>query len=195
MKKFFALTALLVLLTSTSAFALISGSSHDFTASAWTNDICAPCHTPHNAILGAGPLWSHTTSGATFGMYNTTTVQQASPQGVSLACLSCHDGVTNMDDFIGGPATPGTVMTAVGPTLGTDLTNDHPISMTYDETPAGYNAIATVRAAMPLFDLLAASNDQVECATCHDVHAGTAFTSMLRVDPDGSLLCLTCHNK
>ena len=201
MKKFFALTALMVLLTSTSAFALIVNSGHDFTSLGWTNEICAPCHTPHNAIAGAGPLWSHATSGQTFTMYNnafSSTIDMTiagQPQGISMACLSCHDGVTFMDDFIGTTsATPSVQMAAITANLGTDLTNDHPISITYDNTvDTAFRTIAIASAAP--YNLVFFGTNQVECATCHDVHNGTAIAAMLRSTNVGSQLCLGCHIK
>ena len=52
MKKVIVLTIALVLM-STSAFAVISGSMHDFVNGpgvTFGTDICAPCHTPHNAV-------------------------------------------------------------------------------------------------------------------------------------------------
>jgi len=37
--------------------------------------------------------------------------------------------------------------------------------------------------------------DSVECSSCHDVHNGTGFGALLKVDNAGSQLCLTCHTK
>jgi hypothetical protein len=63
---------------------------------------------------------------------------------VSLACLSCHDGTQSMDVVINAPGSGGWVATGTAidggtrvmtnspvPLLGTDLTNDHPISMQF----------------------------------------------------------------
>src|SRR5438477_4520501 len=55
----------------------ISGSKHDFGQFGWAqNQICLPCHTPHNAIVRdangvpvGGPLWNHTLSTATYTLY------------------------------------------------------------------------------------------------------------------------------
>ena len=53
MKKLF--VAFCVLTMATGAFALIDGSGHDFEHAGWNPtagaEICAPCHTPHNAYL------------------------------------------------------------------------------------------------------------------------------------------------
>jgi predicted CXXCH cytochrome family protein len=35
----------------------------------------------------------------------------------------------------------------------------------------------------------------IECASCHDPHAGTGNPFYLRVSKNGSQLCLTCHKK
>ena len=80
--------------------------------------------------------------------------------------------------------------------MGTDLSDDHPISFTYDAalatadgelaTPSG-GTVGT----LPLFG---ASSDQMECATCHDVHDDTNGNFLL-MDNTASALCLTCHNK
>jgi len=211
MKKFIVLTAALVLVSS-SAFAALSLSAHDFSASGWTTQICAPCHTPHNAGSGAGPLWSHVSAnGASFTMYNSTfsatmdMTVAAAPQGISLACLSCHDGATDMSDFIGGPASGNPMGANPNPfgntNLGTDLTNDHPISITYDDTldaASGFHTLAQAKLNGPALVFYGAAQDQVECATCHDVHNGTAAAangSMLRESIAASGICLDCHNK
>ena len=71
--------------------------------------ICVYCHTPHGANTtanGTKPLWNKGTSPTTFSMYGTTiagstTAEQ--PTGQSLACLSCHDGVSAMNAVINAP--------------------------------------------------------------------------------------------
>jgi hypothetical protein len=166
------------------------------------------------------PLWNHTTTLTTFTMYNTTNnpisslqgVVDATVSGASLACLSCHDGTlavgaqSNLPndiasytytDFAGGMTAGKIVGTAK---MGTDLTNDHPISITY--------AYGTV--AGPLVDLelknptgfaggVKLFANKVQCASCHDVHnwgtvaAGTR--PFLSYTMTGSALCLQCHTK
>ena len=62
-------------------------------------EVCVFCHTPHNAnnqgeMYGA-PLWNRRlTDTGSFLMYTSPTMDAtclATPSGVSLACLSCHD--------------------------------------------------------------------------------------------------------
>lgn len=35
----------------------------------------------------------------------------------------------------------------------------------------------------------------VECGTCHNPHGGTGFPYLLKADPVGSNICLSCHDK
>ena len=125
-----------------------------------TTEICVFCHTPHGGdITAAVPLWNrHLSSTVTYTTYSqlgTSTLDATSaPIGsVSLACLSCHDGTQAMDVMINTPGSdttgqldPGSMS---GPNgweefqamsnlstddmvyLGTDLRNDHPISIQY----------------------------------------------------------------
>ena len=97
-------------LLSTGLFAQITGSAHDFStiAPTWSNDeICLPCHTPHNAKQGADnlvPLWNHGVTATTFTLYSSPTLtldatDLGQPDGVSKACLSCHDGTVGLDAY------------------------------------------------------------------------------------------------
>jgi predicted CXXCH cytochrome family protein len=207
MKKLFVLT--LSVFLATGAFAAITGSAHDFSANGWANnEICLPCHTPHNAKQGADnlvPLWNHdVTATNPFTLYSSPTGTLnagplGQPAGVSKACLSCHDGTIGVDVY--GNNTPVPTMIAATADLGTDLSNDHPISFTYD------TALAT--ADGELIDPSSAGSsglggtiqndllfsDQMECGSCHDVHNTAAVASLLRKSNAASALCLTCHDK
>lgn len=145
-------------LTAATAFAGIASTKHNLgsagTAAQWqatnTAEICVFCHTPHGSDTSAPvPLWNKALpSGASYTRYSalgTSTLDGAEIEvgSVSLACLSCHDGSQAMDvvinapgsggynaagaSFDGGPAMTGTPI----PMLGTDLRNDHPISIQY----------------------------------------------------------------
>ena len=128
MKVFGFLVVVLVLVAAlfgtSLALADIAGSAHDFSLESWsTNDICGPCHTPHNSVSGGAPLWNHTnTTYSTWTMYDNTngtqnsTVPAANALGaVSKACLSCHDGTTAVDSF--GGATGADMIGAFGSSL------------------------------------------------------------------------------
>jgi hypothetical protein len=123
-----------------------------------TTEICVFCHTPHGADSSAAvPLWNRTLSTASYNTYaslGTSTLDAASTSvgSVSLACLSCHDGTQAMNTVINSPGsgTSGDVGTGSGTGphgwlefsqfdqvtgrmsyIGTDLRNDHPISIEY----------------------------------------------------------------
>ncbi len=138
------------------------------------------------------------------------------PGGSSKLCLSCHDGTVAIGNVsvlngVGSASVPGTVsipMTGTGAggamppgsgtgtgftrNLGTDLTNDHPISVSYtnalavrdgelrvvdanQQYPGGSGTVLGVRHAgyrpeLPLEPTGAGGTGQVQCATCHDPH-------------------------
>lgn len=139
------------------------------------------------------------------------------PGGSSKLCLSCHDGtvaVGNVNVLNGISPTPnpqgtstiatsgGTTMpTGAGATtgftrnLGTDLSNDHPISVSYNDTlanrdgelrsPSANPTLVGVRtsAVKPKLKLEntgtpGANQAQVQCATCHDPHLRETDTSV-----------------
>jgi len=191
----------------------IVGSAHDFSGDGWnaSGEICLPCHTPHNAYTFAGagggtnqlvPLWNHTATTSSFTVYtspsgtlNATDVGQ--PAGVSKACLSCHDGSVALDSF--GGAT-GTTTISGGALLGTDLSNDHPVTFTYNTALAtadgelhNPSAVASGLGSTIANDML--FNDKMECASCHDPHNTPGLASLLLKSNAASALCLTCHNK
>ena len=75
-----------------------------------TTEICVFCHTPHFGGSAEGPLWNRTGQTATsFTTYGTTvggTVASTTVNAGSLSCLSCHDGVTAIDQLVNRPG-PG----------------------------------------------------------------------------------------
>lgn len=227
-------TALLLGATSASAEAIV-GSKHDLSgggAGGGNNDarICVYCHTPHAAntdMIGA-PLWNKPVPDAgAFTMYGKTlagTETADTPSMVSLACLSCHDGVSAVNSVVNAPGTGGVLEGGAGTLItggrtGTltglyniandigKLQNDHPISIDYIpgraslvplDTPlsgAGWGSYTTVGSLL--------RNGKVECGTCHDPHGtinvgagdGTRNPTFLRNTNTGSALCLTCHAK
>ncbi|MBL4700599.1 MAG: hypothetical protein JKX85_05000 [Phycisphaeraceae bacterium] len=197
MKTILSLAPVCFLLLSTSIVSAgIVGSAHDFAATDWSaGEICLPCHTPHNASTTAtsAPLWNHLETTATFTMYNSATLQVATetePRGPSKLCLSCHDGTVALDSFSN---MTGTNFISGAFNLGTDLSNDHPISIKWQhqtEIPPGCgDCHFSSNPTVPF------PNGFLECTTCHDVHNQTTFPSLLRLSMQGSELCLHCHYK
>jgi predicted CXXCH cytochrome family protein len=175
------------------ALAGISGTAHDFSGETWSGgEICVVCHTPHNADPGA-PLWNHEMTVAAFTMYSSSTIDMTiagAPSAQSKLCLSCHDGTVAIDSFAG--VTGGTTISGAA-LLGTDLSNDHPVSVTYDITQdTAFDTIANLEADGLKF--FGAGNDQMECASCHEPHSDTN-ASFLRISNAGSAVCLACHIK
>ncbi len=156
-----------------------------------------------------------------YDLYDSRTLDNKvrTPSPISLLCLSCHDGTMAVDmtvfrpngwrnsedaaihlringanDLMScGKCHNGRVAHNIAiKHIGRDLTNDHPISMTYaglthkdpdfrqPDGPYGFDN------GVKLFD------SRVECATCHNVH-NPDITLLLREPADK--LCETCHIK
>ena len=124
--------------------------------------VCVFCHTPHGATgAPAAPLWNRALASQTYTTYTSSSLdaetiagQLAQPAGSSKMCLSCHDGTLAISsvNVLGGEVNVSVPITGAGPgntmpageglltgftrNLGTDLSNDHPISMTYDTSLA-----------------------------------------------------------
>ena len=204
--------SLLILFVAVSAmsFSQISTTAHNFIGDAWntmaSNQACGPCHTPHNSLASIdAPLWSHAATVSVFTIYAGTGTLDATdvgqPGGVSLKCLSCHDGTVNLNNHIAGANTASLITGSA--LVGTDLSNDHPISFTYDNAlfvadNGLYDPAGTVSGLGGNIDddlLFGALNDQMECSSCHDPHGVTGVSMLLRKTNANSALCLTCHNK
>jgi len=146
----------------------------------------------------------------------------AQPSGASLACLSCHDGTLAIGNLAnipygwnGSGSGGGAAMSYAGYTgkwintttgiinagtpvyMGTDLTNDHPIAITYrDDLDTELRPAATIVGAQ-LFPTNATGN-KVQCASCHDAHnfgVANSTSPFLRSTMAGSAMCLACHIK
>jgi predicted CXXCH cytochrome family protein len=195
---------------------------------------CVFCHTPHMGSVTV-PLWNRNTTTSTYQVYASSTIDAAAPtsaaiqSGISGACLSCHDGSIAIDVLanLAGAAHAasvaftrqatakatygasgtgtGNIMNGGSPFLGTDLRNDHPITIIYETsraaTPgefvtqaiAGTKVTVGTTSPLPLFGASTATAT-VECATCHDPHNNSRGL-FLRTSNAASGLCLTCHIK
>lgn len=163
--------------------------------------VCSYCHTPHAGLTSA-PLWNRNPSAATYQMYDAIhsstidMVVDAQPTGVSMACLSCHDGTVGLDVIINvpnsytGTGAVGTLLPPGQTNVGTDLRNDHPISVTYDNTadPDFLPPASVIGAGLVLY------SGKVQCGSCHDPHTA-ANRPFLRMSNSASALCTTCHIK
>jgi len=181
----------------------VNGSPHDLLTSAVASDpldrVCVFCHTPHNARPVDGPLWSRPLSGAIYQTYHSPTLKAAAstdtplgqPTGASRLCLSCHDGTIALGSYTGSngaglPLPPGAA------NLGTDLSDDHPISFAYAASVAGGAELAPAGPLNARVKLDAAG--MVQCTSCHDPH-DNEFGNFLVMNNSnaGSPLCVACH--
>lgn len=184
----------------------ITGSKHDF--SSWAGgQICLPCHAPHNNQNSTGSLlWNHNpslTAASGYTFYSSLSMKAATPTAmseISRTCMSCHDGTTAIDAY-GGKS--GSLSISSTNNLGTNLGNDHPISITYDAalgTSTNHLFNPTTKASgiagsAGTIDTDMLAGHKIECSSCHDVHNSYSITYMLKKSNANSGLCLTCHDK
>lgn len=154
-------------------------------------DICIFCHTPHSAA-GRRGLWNREMAPVTYKLYesSTTQAQIQQPNGSSRLCLSCHDGMIAIGALKRSADT--TLGKLRGPkVLGTDLSDDHPISFVYDQAlVARRRELAnpsTLKGRVTLDE-----SRQVQCTSCHDAHIDR-HPKFLVMDPVDSNLCVVCH--
>jgi hypothetical protein len=211
------------------------------------DELCVFCHTPHGASQAAvTPLWNRSLSGATYTPYASSSMDAIGldqPGGSSKLCLSCHDGTiaigavnvlngavtdqdpTTPDISLTGTAPGGTIPVGAGAAtgftrrLGTDLTNDHPVSFTYSDGLALNDGELVLPSTAAHIDSripgvhpdLPLENDQLQCTSCHDPHIRDTLEPEIKflrlnrfqqAEPAGGsfsknndILCLGCHDK
>ncbi len=160
---------------------------------------CIFCHAPHNASPSA-PLWNRNMPGSTYIPYTSSTTlgSPGQPTGASLMCLSCHDGTIALGDVLTRSTTitmSGGVSTMpIGPgRLGTDLSDDHPVSFAYTSSLAATRGDLADPSTLTGPIRLDPSG-QMQCTACHDPH-DDSNGKFLVVSNYASALCVTCHTK
>ncbi len=209
--------------------------------------VCVFCHTPHGgAPAPTGLLWNRQLSGATYTAYQSSSIEadiaelSLGPGGTSKLCLSCHDGTLAIGNVnvlnatgpatvaLQGTAADGTMPSGAGADtgftrrLGVDLTNDHPISFTFDaalaardgelRAPDGVKVGNRLVGVSPK-PVLPLDAQQVQCTSCHDPHVrdndpAKGNIKFLRANrfqeapatggaysPATDIICLGCHDK
>ncbi|AEI15620.1 cytochrome C family protein [Flexistipes sinusarabici DSM 4947] len=156
--------------------------------------ICIFCHTPHNARSEA-PLWNRNLSNASYTVYSSKTFEatanQTQPTGNSRLCLSCHDGTIALNQIYSGTIQGTSLSNPLtgAAVLGTDLSDDHPISFLYSDSTVADNQLNS-ETSLPSFVKL--QNGRVECTSCHDPHTETQY---FLNNADINVLCDACHDK
>jgi len=192
-----------------------------------TTEICVFCHTPHHTNTAANlkPLWNRGTQAGNFTAYGTTlggtAIADSDIGSTSLACLSCHDGTTTFDNLVNAPGKSGVTnggadrgwtfwdpavegvvsdfMTSGRLNIGLNLSNDHPVSVTYTYGVAGLRATDTVIASINVSAELADSAATFDngnmlknlWAVKGYVDASATIADLLR---DGKVECSSCHD-
>lgn len=163
--------------------------------------VCLFCHAPHNTSP-SGQLWNRRVSTATYTPYTSSTRKSVAgqPNGASLLCLSCHDGTIALGEVrssasIIAMAGGATTIPAGATRLGTDLSDDHPVSFVFDaalRTARGELAdpATLVKPGKVRLD----GSGRLQCTSCHDPHDSTN-PKFLVVSNTASALCQTCHTK
>ena len=170
---------------------------------------------------------------------NTTFAGSWVPSPVSLVCLSCHDSalansgssgiVTTAGEFgdthnlvnmpnRSGADTPncaachpgGGIVPPVWWQIGPDMSDDHPVSMPYPPTYAGWaDDFYPAPNSTTGWTDVKLYKGRVECPSCHNPHnpgeivyidnsyppVPVKYAPFLRATLDGSTLCITCHKK
>lgn len=196
MRKWPAKTAVIWLLTLGGSGALagsgsIEGTPHDLSA-VTGGASCSFCHTPHGAMPGT-PLWSHALSTAVYRIYESSSLEAkvGQPTGSSKLCLSCHDGTVALTETVTG-GTGGAYIPAGGANLGTDLSDDHPISFVYSSGLSAEDS--QIRSPIGLPEPLKLDRSgELQCTTCHDAH-NNQYGNFLVMSNARSQMCVSCHD-
>ena len=163
-------------------------------------EICIFCHTPHQARRDVPYLWNRGDTTINYTTYESSTLYAnvEQPSGASKMCLSCHDGTIALGAVLSRPAeipfAGGLRFMPEGSTrLGTDLSDDHPISFTYDENPAAINGELTLPSSLT-GPVKLDKESLLQCTACHDPHEDT-YDKFLVMQNNFSALCTTCHER
>lgn len=192
MKKILAVAALF-LATSASA-AIVNGSKHDMAgyAAGTGTDVCYYCHAAHKTTANSAPLWARAAwSGAGYVFYKSSTisVNAATLDVVSQACMTCHDGTVAVNETIKGTFGTSTLLTGTAK-IGITLSNEHPVNLPWVTGKAGLNDGTSIGA----FKQYAVTGGTgISCASCHQVH-DNANGFFLRVSLTAGDFCATCHS-
>lgn len=205
------------------------------------DEVCVFCHTPHGASktmpgitdMGQQPMWlwnrTNTSAAYTFTPYSSATLSATisfinnAPTGISLMCMSCHDGVTSIavNTLLNPPfgANPnqvmpvgidppgaigniynGTPFVGWGPNIGGNYpgSGSNTIDLSNDhpisfEWPSNVSGLKTTPGD-PRLRLFGPSKKRMECATCHLVHDDT-IVPFLAMPNNDSNMCRACHDK
>jgi len=173
-------------------FAIVAGTAHDLSAAQDGSAACQYCHTPHMALADT-PLWNHKLSDRIYEIYWSSSLDAdiGQPTGSSKLCLSCHDGTVALGSTVRGGG-GGTYMPPGATNLGTDLSDDHPISFIYSADLSSKDPQIRQPDSIPE-EIRLDKYGEMQCVSCHDPH-NDRFGKFLVMSNLRSNLCLKCHN-
>jgi len=160
-------------------------------------EVCIFCHTPHNASP-IQPLWNRNLPVSAYTIYssNALDARPGQPTGASKMCLSCHDGtialgsVVSRDEII-QMALGITTLPPGSSNLGTDLSDDHPISFRFDSSLVAKDPHLVPPSQLPDSVRLDA-NQELQCTSCHEPH-NNVYGSFMVMPNNDAALCRSCH--
>jgi len=190
--------------------------------------ICVYCHHPHNTIKGSAtqysPLWNRDLTSGYTGYNNGTMMSGGATasqhainadttgiKGVSLLCMSCHDGTVAMNAYSqttgitdstqgsGSNNQESRLNQQLGSTadFGKDLSNHHPMGFAYDEvagTGAGKdNEIALSSTVMVPAGLTSGGMTVAQVTAAQT--GGVKISDLLNgTGATATMECITCHD-
>lgn len=158
--------------------------------------VCVFCHAPH-ATAGVRPLWNRNLPVASYAIYQSSTLDAApgQPTGSSKLCLSCHDGTIALGSVLSRAdrilMSGGDYIPAGLTNLGTDLSDDHPISFLYNSGLASSDQQLVNPQALPS-EITLDAQGQLQCTACHNPHSNS-LGNFLVVPAEYGALCTACH--
>ncbi len=158
--------------------------------------VCIFCHAPHRTT-GQQPLWNRDASSAAYRIYRSSTLdaRPRQPTGASKLCLSCHDGTIALGKVFSRQErirmAGGDFMPPGRSNLGTDLSDDHPVSFLYSHGLAAADRQLESPAALPP-EVRLDHAGEMQCTSCHDAHDDRNGDFLVMDDRFGRL-CTSCH--
>jgi len=163
-------------------------------------EICIFCHTPHNARRDIPYLWNRSDTTINYLPYQSSTLYAAvgQPTGASKLCLSCHDGTIALGALLTLPQevpfAGGLRFIPEGPAkIGSDISDDHPVSLVYDSSLVARNGELVDPLSLPPAVKLD-KNRELQCTACHDPH-NDDYGKFLVLSNQSSGLCIACHER
>lgn len=164
------------------------------------SQVCVFCHAPHNSSPSA-PLWNRRDPGSTYTPYTSSTAKAVAgqPTGASLTCLSCHDGTIALGELLSrakSVAMSGgvTTMPAGNSNIGTDLSDDHPVSISYTSALAAARNGELANPSTLTGKVKLDGSGRLQCTACHNPH-DNSNGKFLVMPNTASALCVSCHLK